>query len=66
MTRPDGRRPAADDDRSHPTDDFADGRAHPTADDGDHWLLTHDVDDFLARAGGFLRSRPAPPRTPCN
>ncbi|MET9428452.1 GNAT family N-acetyltransferase [Streptomyces sp. NPDC003036] len=26
----------------------------------DHWYLTEDVDDFLARAGDFLRSRPAP------
>jgi hypothetical protein len=25
----------------------------------DDWHLTEDVDDFLARAGGFLRSRPA-------
>jgi predicted GNAT family acetyltransferase len=25
----------------------------------DEWHLTEDVDDFLARAGGFLRSRPA-------
>ncbi|MFF9090594.1 GNAT family N-acetyltransferase [Streptomyces sp. NPDC014991] len=25
----------------------------------DDWHLTDDVDDFLARAGGFLRSRPA-------
>jgi hypothetical protein len=25
----------------------------------DGWHLTEDVDDFLARAGGFLRSRPA-------
>ncbi|MFF4468157.1 GNAT family N-acetyltransferase [Streptomyces sp. NPDC001599] len=25
----------------------------------DDWYLTHDVDDFLARAGGFLSSRPA-------
>ncbi|MFJ1649161.1 GNAT family N-acetyltransferase [Streptomyces sp. NPDC088258] len=25
----------------------------------DDWQLTEDVDDFLARAGGFLRSRPA-------
>ncbi|MGX9886721.1 GNAT family N-acetyltransferase [Streptomyces sp. NPDC002276] len=25
----------------------------------DDWHLTHDVDDFLARAGEFLRSRPA-------
>lgn len=25
----------------------------------DDWQLTHDVDDFLARAGEFLRSRPA-------
>ncbi|MFE1175989.1 GNAT family N-acetyltransferase [Streptomyces sp. NPDC058773] len=25
----------------------------------DGWLLTEDVDDFLAGAGGFLRSRPA-------
>ncbi|MFF8486173.1 GNAT family N-acetyltransferase [Streptomyces antibioticus] len=25
---------------------------------GDDWYLTEDVDDFLARAGGFLRSRP--------
>ncbi|MGW7542833.1 GNAT family N-acetyltransferase [Streptomyces sp. NPDC054770] len=24
------------------------------------WYLTDDVDDFLARAGGFLRSRPGP------
>ncbi|MGW1539397.1 GNAT family N-acetyltransferase [Streptomyces sp. NPDC002309] len=24
----------------------------------DHWHLTEDVEDFLARAGGFLRSRP--------
>jgi predicted GNAT family acetyltransferase len=26
----------------------------------DDWYLTDDVDDFLARAGGFLRSRPGP------
>ncbi|WP_406200786.1 GNAT family N-acetyltransferase [Streptomyces sp. NBC_01017] len=26
----------------------------------DGWHLTDDVDDFLARAGGFLRSRPGP------
>ncbi|MET9990073.1 GNAT family N-acetyltransferase [Streptomyces mutabilis] len=26
----------------------------------DDWQLTEDVDDFLARAGGFLRSRPVP------
>ncbi|MGV4984341.1 GNAT family N-acetyltransferase [Streptomyces sp. NRAIS4] len=26
----------------------------------DDWHLTDDVDDFLARAGGFLRSRPGP------
>jgi hypothetical protein len=25
----------------------------------DNWHLTEDVDDLLARAGGFLRSRPA-------
>lgn len=25
----------------------------------DGWYLTEDIDDFLARAGGFLRSRPA-------
>ncbi|MFD5458808.1 GNAT family N-acetyltransferase, partial [Streptomyces olivaceus] len=25
----------------------------------DEWHLTEDVDDFLARAGEFLRSRPA-------
>ncbi|MFE9859336.1 GNAT family N-acetyltransferase [Streptomyces sp. NPDC005780] len=30
----------------------------------DDWHLTHDVDDFLARAGGFLRSRPALHNTP--
>ncbi|MFF7387899.1 GNAT family N-acetyltransferase [Streptomyces scabiei] len=59
MTRPDGRRPTADD-RSHPTDDVADGRSHLTDDGGGRWLLTDDVDDFLARVGGFLRSRPAP------
>ncbi|WP_018548443.1 GNAT family N-acetyltransferase [Streptomyces sp. LaPpAH-108] len=28
------------------------------------WQLTDDVDDFLARAGGFLRSRPALHNTP--
>ncbi|MFD5572785.1 GNAT family N-acetyltransferase [Streptomyces cadmiisoli] len=28
------------------------------------WHLTHDVDDFLARAGDFLRSRPALHNTP--
>ncbi|MFG2194723.1 GNAT family N-acetyltransferase [Streptomyces sp. NPDC048639] len=26
----------------------------------DGWYLSEDVDDFLARAGGFLRSRPGP------
>ncbi|MGD3111918.1 GNAT family N-acetyltransferase [Streptomyces sp. YGL11-2] len=30
----------------------------------DDWHLTEDVDDFLARAGGFLRSRPALHTTP--
>ncbi|MFF3749506.1 GNAT family N-acetyltransferase [Streptomyces sp. NPDC002018] len=30
----------------------------------DDWYLTEDVDDFLARAGGFLRSRPALHNTP--
>ncbi|MFJ6436297.1 GNAT family N-acetyltransferase [Streptomyces sp. NPDC091416] len=30
----------------------------------DSWHLTHDVDDFLARAGDFLRSRPALHNTP--
>ncbi|MFZ3598864.1 GNAT family N-acetyltransferase [Streptomyces sp. BH104] len=30
----------------------------------DDWQLTDDVDDFLARAGGFLRSRPALHNTP--
>ncbi|WP_328950614.1 GNAT family N-acetyltransferase [Streptomyces sp. NBC_00184] len=30
----------------------------------DGWHLTHDVDDFLARAGDFLRSRPALHNTP--
>lgn len=30
----------------------------------DHWHLTRDVDDFLARAGEFLRSRPALHNTP--
>ncbi|MEW2165261.1 GNAT family N-acetyltransferase [Streptomyces sp. NPDC007084] len=33
------------------------------ADDG-HWHLTEDVDDFLARAGDFLRSRAALHNTP--
>ncbi|MFC5636346.1 GNAT family N-acetyltransferase [Streptomyces bullii] len=28
-------------------------------DGSDHWCLTHDLDDFLSRAGAFLRSRPA-------
>nr|WP_145485948.1 MULTISPECIES: GNAT family N-acetyltransferase [Streptomyces] len=28
------------------------------------WQLTDDLDDFLARAGGFLRSRPAPHTVP--
>lgn len=28
------------------------------------WHLTHDLDDFLARAGPFLRSRPAPHTVP--
>ncbi|GAA2242447.1 GNAT family N-acetyltransferase [Streptomyces indiaensis] len=28
------------------------------------WHLTHDLDDFLARAGAFLRSRPAPHTVP--
>ncbi|MFJ8645787.1 GNAT family N-acetyltransferase [Streptomyces sp. NPDC093546] len=30
----------------------------------DDWQLTNDVDDFLARAGDFLRSRPALHNTP--
>ncbi|MGC5398885.1 GNAT family N-acetyltransferase [Streptomyces sp. DT20] len=30
----------------------------------DHWQLTEDVTDFLARAGNFLRSRPALHNTP--
>ena len=30
----------------------------------DDWHLTHDIDDFLSRAGGFLRSRPALHNTP--
>ncbi|OIJ91300.1 GNAT family N-acetyltransferase [Streptomyces monashensis] len=30
----------------------------------DDWQLTYDVDDFLARAGHFLRSRPALHNTP--
>lgn len=30
----------------------------------DDWHLTEDIDDFLARAGGFLRSRPALHNTP--
>jgi hypothetical protein len=30
----------------------------------DDWHLTEDVDDFLARAGEFLRSRPALHTTP--
>src|SRR3954452_13684452 len=30
----------------------------------DDWQLTDDVDDFLARAGDFLRSRPALHNTP--
>ncbi|MEU5698839.1 GNAT family N-acetyltransferase [Streptomyces aurantiacus] len=30
----------------------------------DDWQLTHDIDDFLARAGDFLRSRPALHNTP--
>ncbi|MFD9499974.1 GNAT family N-acetyltransferase [Streptomyces sp. NPDC060035] len=30
----------------------------------DDWQLTEDVDDFFARAGGFLRSRPALHNTP--
>ncbi|MGA5188082.1 GNAT family N-acetyltransferase [Streptomyces griseoincarnatus] len=30
----------------------------------DHWHLTTDVEDFLARAGAFLRSRPALHTTP--
>ncbi|MGW2343618.1 GNAT family N-acetyltransferase [Streptomyces sp. NPDC001661] len=30
----------------------------------DDWQLTEDVDDFLTRAGGFLRSRPALHNTP--
>ncbi|EHN80280.1 hypothetical protein SMCF_176 [Streptomyces coelicoflavus ZG0656] len=30
----------------------------------DEWHLTHDVDDFLARAGDFLRSRAALHNTP--
>ncbi|MFI0240288.1 GNAT family N-acetyltransferase [Streptomyces sp. NPDC016845] len=30
----------------------------------DGWYLAHDVDDFLARAGKFLRSRPALHNTP--
>ncbi|MFF9059767.1 GNAT family N-acetyltransferase [Streptomyces sp. NPDC014882] len=30
----------------------------------DDWHLTEDVDEFLARAGGFLRSRPALHTTP--
>ncbi|WP_228917700.1 GNAT family N-acetyltransferase [Streptomyces sp. DH20] len=30
----------------------------------DHWHLTTDVEDFLARTGGFLRSRPALHTTP--
>ncbi|MCX5401822.1 GNAT family N-acetyltransferase [Streptomyces sp. NBC_00102] len=30
----------------------------------DHWRLTRDIDDFLARAGEFLRSRPALHNTP--
>jgi hypothetical protein len=30
----------------------------------DDWHLTEDVDDFLARAGDFLRSRPALHNTP--
>jgi hypothetical protein len=30
----------------------------------DDWQLTEDVDDFLARAGNFLRSRPALHNTP--
>ncbi|MEE1764946.1 MULTISPECIES: GNAT family N-acetyltransferase [unclassified Streptomyces] len=29
-------------------------------DENGHWHVTGDVDDFLARAGDFLRSRPAP------
>ncbi|MFD5336868.1 GNAT family N-acetyltransferase [Streptomyces hawaiiensis] len=32
--------------------------------DADSWHLTHDVDDFLTRAGAFLRSRPAPHTVP--
>ncbi|QYX81940.1 GNAT family N-acetyltransferase [Streptomyces akebiae] len=35
-----------------------DGRCR--ADEDGSWHLTDDVDDFLARAGHFLRSRPAP------
>jgi predicted GNAT family acetyltransferase len=30
----------------------------------EHWHLTHDLDDFLARAGDFLRSRAALHNTP--
>jgi hypothetical protein len=30
----------------------------------DDWHLTEDVDDFLAQAGDFLRSRPALHTTP--
>src|SRR5882757_3484449 len=30
----------------------------------DDWHLTEDIDDFLARAGDFLRSRPALHTTP--
>ncbi|MFC8374171.1 GNAT family N-acetyltransferase [Streptomyces sp. NPDC057239] len=30
----------------------------------DNWQLTEDIDDFLARAGDFLRSRPALHNTP--
>ncbi|MFF1922393.1 GNAT family N-acetyltransferase [Streptomyces sp. NPDC058221] len=30
----------------------------------DDWQLTEDIDDFLARSGGFLRSRPALHNTP--
>ncbi|MEV7244345.1 GNAT family N-acetyltransferase [Streptomyces sp. NPDC093248] len=30
----------------------------------DTWFLTDDIEDFLARAGGFLRSRPALHNTP--
>ncbi|MGX4691475.1 GNAT family N-acetyltransferase [Streptomyces sp. JNUCC 63] len=32
----------------------------PSEDDRNDWYLTEDVEQFLARAGEFLRSRPAP------